>query len=141
MARVNSEPYYYLKANVNGGNDRYVLAIRDSSKRSGYKQIIFHASRREAGIKAKELFDEYMEKNSPVEEKKEKPVTVASACRIFMKRRKTGRREINALLNVIANNTMNTLSALKKSLDSHNPPQYPEGSFVRFMEQNINSVS
>ena len=32
MARVNSEPYYYSKANINGGKDRYVLAIRDSSK-------------------------------------------------------------------------------------------------------------
>lgn len=94
MARVNSEPYYYSKANINGGKDRYVLAIRDSSKRSGYKQIIFHASRREAGIKAKELFDEYMKKNTPVEEKREKPVTVASACRIFMTRRATGRKEI-----------------------------------------------
>lgn len=37
MARVNSEPYYYSKVNINGGKDRYVLAIRDSSKRSGYK--------------------------------------------------------------------------------------------------------
>ena len=66
MSNINSEPYYYSKSNQDGHKDRYVLAIRDESKKSGYKKIIFYSSRREAGVKAKELYDNYVRSNLPV---------------------------------------------------------------------------
>lgn len=50
-------------------------------------------------------------------------------------------RNFNAMLNVIANDTMNTLSSLKKSLAYGNPSSNQEDSFIRVMEQNINPDS
>ena len=50
-------------------------------------------------------------------------------------------KSFNATLNVIANDTMNTLSSLKKSFTYGNPFSNPDDSFIRFMEQNINPDS
>ena len=61
MGRPQSAPYFYSVANQKGSKDRYVLSIMDKSKRSGYKKLVFHASKREAGLKAKELYDDYVE--------------------------------------------------------------------------------
>ena len=95
MANINSEPYYYSKSIQDGHKDRYVLAIRDASKKSGYKKIIFYSSRKDAGIKAKELYDNYVRSTLPADspKKREKPVTVRAACSIFMKRRAVGRKQ------------------------------------------------
>lgn len=96
MARTPSGPYYFSSANRNKDKNRYVLCIRDSSHKSGYKQVIFHASKREAGIKASELYREYIKNNSS-EEKKEAdkiPETITTACEIFMERRAVGRNSV-----------------------------------------------
>lgn len=50
-------------------------------------------------------------------------------------------RKFNASLNVIANNMMNTLSALRKSLACDNSSSNSGDSFIRFMRQNINPDS
>lgn len=95
MPRKASGPYYYSSAHQKGTKGRYVLSIRDSSKKSGYKQIVFYSSKREAGLKAKELYDEYVKENTPITPKaKEVPVSVAAACNIFIKRRAVGRKGI-----------------------------------------------
>lgn len=95
MPRVSTEPYFFSKASQDGRNGRYILGIKDPSKRSGYKRIVFYASRREAGLIAKELYDDYMKKHEePAKRKKnELPTTVAAACSIFLHRREEGRKE------------------------------------------------
>lgn len=94
MGRPQSAPYFYSVANQNGSKDRYILSIRDRSRNSGYKKIIFHASKREAGLKAKDIYEDYLKKNTPVPGEVNKPVTVYEACRIFMARREAGRKEV-----------------------------------------------
>lgn len=94
MGRPKLAPYFYSMANQNGSKDRYVLSIMDKSKRSGYKKIVFHASNREAGVKAKELYNDYVKKNTPVPGEINKPVTVQDACTIFISRREAGRKEV-----------------------------------------------
>ena len=95
MARTPSGPYYYGMANRKGEKDRYVLCIRDQKMKSGYKQIVFHSSKREAGVKAKALYEDYLEKNQAKPATgDDKPETVESACRIFIKRRSEGRQVI-----------------------------------------------
>lgn len=96
MPRTPSGPYYFSSANRNKDKNRYVLCIRDSSRKSGYKQVIFHASKREAGIKARELYREYIKNNSS-EEKKEAdkiPEAITKACEIFTERRAVGRNSV-----------------------------------------------
>ena len=84
MARTASGPYFYGIANRKGEKDRYVLCIRDQQMKSGYKRIVFHSSKREAGVKAKELYDDYLKKNAPQSKlAEEKPQTVRNACSIF----------------------------------------------------------
>lgn len=92
MPRVSTEPYFFSKASQDGRNDRYILGIKDPSKRSGYKRIVFYASRREAGLIAKELYDDYVKKHERPETRKknELPTTVAAACSIFSSQK--GRR-------------------------------------------------
>lgn len=94
MANLNAGPYFYSKANQNGSKDRYILAIRDGSSKRGYKRIVFHASRREAGLKARELYEEYVKRNTPAEvvRRNEAPKTVKAACNLFLQRRETGRK-------------------------------------------------
>ena len=94
MANLNSGPYFYSKANQKGSKDRYILAIRDGSMKRGYKRIVFHASKREAGIKARELYEDYLKQNTPEEvvRRNEIPETVNAACALFISRRETGRR-------------------------------------------------
>ena len=94
MGRPQSAPYFYSMANQNGSKDRYVLSIMDKSKRAGYKKIVFHASKREAGLKAKELYDDYVKKNTPVPGEINRPITVQDACTIFISRREAGRKEV-----------------------------------------------
>ena len=95
MARTASGPYFYGIAIRKGEKDRYVLCIRDQQMKSGYKQIVFHSSKREAGVKAKELYDDYLKKNAPQSKlAEEKPQTVRNACSIFIKRRSEGRQVI-----------------------------------------------
>lgn len=94
MGRPQSAPYFYSVANQNGSKDRYILSIRDRSRNSGYKKIVFHASKREAGLKAKDIYEDYLKKNTPVPGEINKPVTVYEACRIFIARREAGRKEV-----------------------------------------------
>ena len=94
MGRPQAAPYFYSKANQNGSKDRYILSIMDKSRNSGYKKLVFHASKREAGLKAKELYDDYIKKNTPVPGEINKPTTVLDACKIFISRREAGRKEV-----------------------------------------------
>lgn len=94
MGRPQVAPYFYSVANQNGSKDRYILSIRDRSRSSGYKKFVFHASKREAGLKAKELYDDYLKRNTPVPGEINKPVTVLEACNIFIARREAGRKEV-----------------------------------------------
>ncbi len=95
MAHINEEPYFFSKANQAGSKDRYILAIRDSSKKSGYKRLVFHSSKRDAGLKAMQLYVEYVKSNTIEDEKSSSytPTTVSKACKIFMKRREEGRKD------------------------------------------------
>ena len=94
MGRPQAAPYFYSKANQNGSKDRYILSIMDKSRNSGYKKLVFHASKREAGLKAKELYDDYIKKNTPVPGEINKPTTVLDACKIFISRREAVRKEV-----------------------------------------------
>ena len=97
MPRPSSSPYFFAKCNQGKSKDRYSLHIRDANMKRGYKQIIFHASKREAGVKAKELYEKYIRSNVSNEEKKGRdgsPDTVDKACGIFMKRRAAGRKAV-----------------------------------------------
>ena len=96
MARPRKEESYFFTKDKRG-KDSYILSIRDDHYAYGFKRIIFHASRNDAGIIARELYDNYMRTLAMTPEQKEKlsevPVTVAQACEIFIKRRETGRSE------------------------------------------------
>ena len=94
MPKTQEAPYFFSEANQRGSRNRYVLSIRDSTKRSGFKQIIFYSSKREAGLKAKEIYDEFVRMNTPSKPAKSNPVTVSQACNLFIVRREEGRKGI-----------------------------------------------
>lgn len=96
MGRPRKEESYFFTKDKRG-KDSYILSIGDEKYSYGFKRIVFHANRNTAGIIAKELYDDYMKKQSlsPDEQVKlsEIPVTVSQACSIFIRRRETGRTE------------------------------------------------
>ena len=59
MARPRKEESYFFTKDKRG-KDAYILSIRDDHYAYGFKRIIFHANRNDAGIIARELYDNYM---------------------------------------------------------------------------------
>lgn len=97
IKRDTRQNYFLSKDKRKEVKDVYVLAIPDSSFSYGYKRIYFHApTKTAAGLKAKELFDEYQASKKKKNEPKKahsKPVYVKDACKIFITRRETGRKD------------------------------------------------